>query len=177
MNTIKVSVDYETPSSNKFEALMEEYFATKAIAENVEETMIPLIQVGGKAKYDVICRQLGVISEQLKQLASVSPSNCVKVGGRYDKCGRSRTITIEYNKIRDTIEIKYRGNFCGERNFLDWEQNQEELLSPTGLVTQWNNFKIIEEMQDECNRRLRILINHNQEKTQRIIGTLNAIRG
>ena len=65
MNNIKVTVDYQLPNTDKFDALIEQYLAMKAITDTTKETMIPLIQVGGKAKYDAICEQLFINGQQL----------------------------------------------------------------------------------------------------------------
>lgn len=178
MNKIKVTVDYETPSTTKFDALIEQYLAAKAVTEQTEDTMIPLIKEGGQAKYEAICEQLYVIADQLKKISELrGGQHTEEASGTYflnDDCYR---MYVRYYPVRNEIAITYRERFGYTAwDFLDWENQSKDLLSLDGLVTNWNQFKIIEEMQRNCNWHLRCMIETQQKKAKTITETLNKIR-
>ena len=178
MNNIKVTVDYELPTTDKFDALLEQYLQAKSIAETTKETMTPLIQMGGKARYDAICEQLQVIVGQLKKIALVSESHSSQSAtGYYHLRGESYRMCVVYYPSRDKVEITYREKFgYTSRDFLNWEYNQNDLLDLDGLVTCWNNFTIIEDMQKQCNYTIQNMITEQQKKAKKIASTLNKIR-
>jgi hypothetical protein len=178
MNNIKVIVDYELPTTNKFDALIEQYLQAKAITETAEESIIPLIQKGGKAKYDAICEQLDVIVNQLKKILLVCNGTSASATGWYtDGHNENYRMVVTYDRSKNQVRITYRERFgYKSRNFLDWVNNQEDLLSLNGLVTRWNDFKIVEEMQKDCNQQLQHMIDTQQKKAKTIVDTLEKIR-
>ena len=178
MNNIKVTVDYELPSNDKFDALLEQYLQAKAITDTTKETMIPLINEGGKARYEAICDQLDVIVGQLKKIVEVSNRRSASATGWYtDKGGNSFQMIVCYHGLYKKAYISYRERHgYTSRDFLNWEYNKEDLLSLDGLVTRWNDFNIIEEMQRDCNRQLQSMIDSQQQKAKIIADTLGKIR-
>lgn len=178
MSNIKVIVDYELPSNDKFDALLEQYLQAKAITDAAKETMIPLITEGGRARYEAICDQLDVIVDQLKKIVVASDGISASATGWYtDKNGNSFRMIACYHGLCNKAYISYRERHgCISRDFLNWEYNKEDLLSLDGLVTRWNDFNIIEEMQRDCNRQLQNMIDTQQQKAKIIAGTLGKIR-
>lgn len=178
MNNIKVTVDYELPNTDKFDALIGEYLKAKAITEATKETIIPLIEEGGKAKYLAICEQLNVIVGQLKEILLISNGKSTSVQGWYiDNHDDSYRMVLSYDRTTNQVKITYRERFgYTARNFLDWEGNKDELLSLDGLITRWNDFKIIEEMQKDCYRQLKRMIDNEQKKAKVIADTLGKMR-
>lgn len=175
MNNIKVTVDYQLPNTDKFDALVEQYLAIKSITDTTKETMIPLIQEGGKAKYDAICEQLFIIAQQLKKISLLSDQSFVYVTAYYGN--NHEKIIVEYFKDSDIIEIYYNNEYvCSKYDFLDWEKYKDNLLSSGGLVTNWNNYNIIENLQKQCNFILKSMIDNQKREAEKIASTLEKIR-
>lgn len=178
MNNIRVTVDYELPNTGKFDALVEQYLQAKTIADTTEMTMIPLIQKGGKAKYDAICDQLSIIENQLKKIVLITNCQLATATGWYmNEYYDNYVVVIEYDGLKDRTKVYYGRNLSNYKcDFLDWDSNKDELLSSNGLITRWNDFKIIEDMQKDCNRQLNDLIEAQRRKAKRIVDTLSKIR-
>lgn len=175
MNNIKVTVDYQLPNTDKFDALIEQYLAMKAITDTTKETMIPLIQEGGKAKYDAICEQLFIIGQQLKKISLLSNKSPICISAYYGN--NHEKIIVEYFKAADVVEIYYNNRYgCSKYNFLDWENKKDNLLSLGGLVTNWNNYNIIEKLQEQCDFILKSMINNQKREAEKIASTLEKIR-
>lgn len=178
MNKIKVTVNYETPNTTKFDALIEQYLAAKAVTDATKETMIPLIEEGGKAKYDAICKQLDVIADQLRKISTLRGGQHIEeASALYWERDDHYRVRVRYYPVRNKITITYHDKFgCAAWDFLDWDNQSKNLLSIDGLVTNWNQFKIIEEMQEACNWHLKCMIEDQQKTAKTIAETLGKIR-
>ena len=60
--------------------------------------------------------------------------------------------------------------------FWDWENKKDNLLSLGGLVTNWNNYNIIEKLQEQCDFILKSMINNQKREAEKIASTLEKIR-
>ena len=109
MSNIKVDVRYETPKTDKFTALMEQYKAAKELADTTEKELTPLIEVGGKAKYHAILEQLEVLANQLKEFSiMIGAMDKQSIAAKYyNSCNSCVWFKIEYNPQTDAMKYYY----------------------------------------------------------------------
>ena len=179
---IKVIVEYEKPEMSKFEALVAEYKAAKAVADVTEETLMPLIKVGGKAKYLALCDQLTVIGEQFKEC-------CIATGIKYrdyiwaqykNEYGSDNYFIIQYNPDDNTLDYEFNiYQLASKRgqNFMNFELSPKSFIGEDGIVTRWNQLNIIEQLQQHLESAIRNAINVQNNRTKEIQNHLKNIRG
>ena len=204
MSNIKVDVRYEAPKTDKFTALMEQYKVAKELADTTERELTPLIEVGGKAKYNAILEQLGVLASQLREFSiMIDAKHKQSINATYyNACGSCVWFKIEYNPYTDTVthhynlyQLEHNGDdFCTVD--LNSETAQLLLIGDKGLVTRWGNkfnknnsmhsgeYMLTQDYQDLYDRleenlhsHIRLKISKMNEKTQTLNNTLKGIRG
>ena len=78
--SIKVSVEYETPKTDKFAALMAQYKEVEKLSAETVRYYKPLADVAEAAKMEAILQQLEPLRQQLKQLNAIDKFiDCVEV--------------------------------------------------------------------------------------------------
>lgn len=168
IKNIKVTASYEEAVSSKFDALCREYEAAKKIADETQRTIAPLIEASGKAKLELICRQLETIVENLKYIAGLAD--------REDrKCAHSETI-VYHDRLcekRHSINVSVRWTPGGwmETIYLDgWliEDERDQWFEEDGIVTNWNKSHAYERLQEDCERQLKKRIEHLQNNTEKL---------
>ena len=202
MSNIKVDVRYEAPKTDKFTALMEQYKAAKELADTTERELTPLIQVGGRAKYNAICEQLGVLASQLREFCIMIGTNHRESISAYyfNDCNSRVWFKITYDPETDTMKYYYNlyqlehtgYDFLTEN--LDSTLTQSRLLGTKGLVTRWGNrntsgahqgkysltenYKsLYEKLEEDLHSYIRCKINSMNEKTEKLNKTLSGIKG
>ena len=202
MSNIKVDVRYETPKTDKFTALMEQYKAAKELAETTERELTPLIEVGGKAKYYAILEQLGVLASQLKEFSiMIGAEGKQSISTYYYNSSNSRVwFRMEYNPQTDTMKYYHELYQLDHTGFdlltenLDSEYTQERLFGVKGFVTRWgnrnedgvhkgeysltDNYKdLYEKLEEDLHSCIRIRIDNMNKKTTNLNNTLKGIKG
>ena len=143
-NKIKITVEYEKPEMSKIDALIEQYVAAEKVTNATISETKPIIEACGRAKYEAICKQLEQIGWKLRKFCLIGKrvvSPYIEVW--YED---SRRFRIEYDYKYDGISYLYNvGTFNSGNSFYN-ASNYEYLIRKDGLVTNWNKYNIINEL-------------------------------
>lgn len=163
MNEIRVTAEYINKPSNKFDALLAEFKAAKALAEATEAEKQPLIDAMGKAKLELIKKQLHEIVEKLFVIVHITGRDCeFKVEKMVNWYSYKVSVSVDH---RYTIKI-YLGGY-------DIDTHREWWFSEDGIVTRWNELKLYDMLLKECEKRMTSLIYEQNKKIERINNTFN----
>lgn len=202
MSNIKVDVRYETPKTDKFTALMEQYKAAKELADTTERELTPLIEAGGKAKYYAILEQLGVLANQLKEFSiMIGAQNKQSISAYYyNDCNSRVWFKIVYDVFTDKMRYYYNLYQLEHTGFdlltenLDSGFTQERLFGVKGFVTRWGNknesgahqgeysltdnyMDLYEKLEKDLHNLIQMRIHSMNAKTEKLNNTLKGIRG
>lgn len=166
--TIKVSVEYETPKTTKFEALMREFEVAKKIADETVDYYKPLADCAEKAKFEAILEQLEIIKEYAKQISNITHQATHlrswfngKGAWAFEVVYRPRETTFEF-------EIKYGG-----QPFI--KNNPNFYQGGTNVVGNWEEWHCFECLEKEACEQLTKLIEKETQRGQTQIERLNNI--
>ena len=154
MSNIKVTVEYESPPEDKFAALMAEYKAAEAAADEAKSTIQPLIDAGMKAKYEAICKQLEELGQKLKEYHSITKTGrladieCVVISTMYPTYGRIAYFTLRYSPHGGLVCYADDSKFFSHKE----EANCQYVLK------HWNTLHIIEELEKDLLRKMKSAI-------------------
>lgn len=163
MNEIRVTAEYINKPSNKFDALLAEFKAAKALAEATEAEKQPLIDAMGEAKLELIKKQLHEIVTKLFVIVHITGRGCeVKVEKMVNWYSYKASVSVNYGY---TIKI-YLGGY-------DIDTHRESWFSEDGIVTKWNELKLYDMLLKECEKRMTSLIDEQNKKIERINNTFN----
>lgn len=184
-NKIKVTVEYEVPTTSKFDALMSEYMAAKKIADETELYYKPLAEAAEEAKFDAILQQLETIkyyAQKISQLCGHRGSTWIKATIPYserndhDYMYGSGDFTVTYfPNEQNHFEIRW-GGVCfdkkifnnGRGNFCSGSQN---------VVGNWDKWKVYQRLEENAIMKLNELIKEQETKKQKQIDRLKNIQG
>lgn len=145
MSKIKVTVEYESPPEDKFAALMAEYKAAKAAADEAKSTIQPLIDAGMEAKYEAICKQLEELGQKLKEYHSITKTGrladvqYVSVSAAYLTQHGGNCFSLRYSPHEGLVCYAGNGKFFTHKENLDCQY----------VLKHWNTLHIIEELEKE----------------------------
>ena len=176
-NEIKVKVDYEKPES-KLDALMAEYYAAQNAFKSTKEELMPLINAGGKAKFDAIMDQMETVIEYMRQeclITGYSPKQHTVFydNGTYDR------FTIKYWNSDGEVRMWFNGSSCNEMRLkFEWnpteKEQQKELIE---FLSHNYSEKIINDLIQCCTAQIRLKTKQFIDKTDKLHKTLDGIRG
>ena len=176
-NEIKVKVSYDKPES-KLDALMAEYYAAQKVFNNTKEELMPLIDAGGKAKFDAIMDQMETVIEYMKQeclITGYSPKQHTVFydNGTYDR------FTIKYWHSDGEVRMWFNGTGSNQmRMKFEWnpteKEQQKELIE---FLSHNYSEKIIHDLIQCCTTQIRLKIKQFTEKTDKLHKTLDGIKG
>jgi hypothetical protein len=166
MNEIRVTAEYISKPSNKFDALLAEFKAAKALAEATEAEKQPLIDAMGEAKLELIKKQLHEIAKKLFVIVHITGRGCeVKVEKMVNRYNYKVSVSVDQNY---TIRIYLGGyDIDTSRKWCQW------WFSEDGIVTKWNELKLYDMILKECEQRMTSLIDEQNKKIERINNTFN----
>lgn len=166
--TIKVTVEYETPKTTKFEALMKEYETAKKVADETVSYYKPLADIAETAKFEAIEEQLEIIKQYAKQISDITNKATFIQEWfgpwRFDVVYRPRETTFKF-------EIKYGGN-----PFI--QSNSSFYTGGTNIVGNWEKWNCIEELEKAALQQLDTLIEKERKRGEaEIVRYNNIIKG
>lgn len=166
--TIKVTVEYETPKTTKFEALMKEYETAKKIADETVSYYKPLADIAETAKFEAIEEQLEIIKQYAKQISDITNEATFiqKWFGawRFDLVYRPRETTFKF-------EIKYGG-----KPFVN--SNPSFYSGGTNIVGNWEEWDCFKELERQALQQLYSLIEKERKRGEaEIVRYNNIIKG
>lgn len=182
MTNIKVTVEYEAPKTNKFDALMAEYAVAKKVADETVAYYKPLADIAEEAKFDAIMEQLETIKQYAKQISDISnmaafitahlsaelrnsPYRNIDYGKRFEVAYRPQSgFEIMWDGDRFTKERlrKYREGMC------DKERN---------IIGKWDEWGVYKMLEDSACRQLQDMIKRQVNKGNEQINRLKNIQG
>lgn len=168
MNNIKVTVTYETPTTNKFDALMKEYEAAKKCADETVAYYKPLADVAEDAKFDAIMEQLQIIANYAKQICEIDPEHrAVWINAYYD-----HKISVCY-RTNYPLEIQWDGaNFTKDNLHRNPGWFTRESYN---ILGKWDEWQLYQKLENEACRQLKVAIERQIARGQNQINRLNNI--
>lgn len=151
-NKIKVTVEYEKPEMSKMDALMEQYAIASKIASKKTSEIRGVIEEVGHAKFLAIGEQLKEIGAKLRQLCLAGNrvlSPCIEA--YYKDYTRFQ---IQYNYDRDHLFYLYNATGMGSGDSFFSEGEYKYLVRENGLVTKWNEYDIINKLNQALERKI-----------------------
>ena len=163
MNEIRVTAEYISKPSNKFDALVAEFEAAKALAEATEAEKQPLIEAMGEAKLELIKKQLHDIVQKMFVIVHITGRDCeIKVEKMVDWRNYKASVSVNHGY---TIKI-YLGGY-------DIDTPREWWFSEDGIVTKWNELKLYDMLLERCEKIMTNLIDEQNKKIKKINNTFN----
>lgn len=147
MNNIKITVEYETPTTNKFDELMAQYETIKQTADDTVAYYKPLADMAEETKFLAIREQCQTIVKYLETLHNLNKGiNSVSVRGTKHDITSARTFSIEYdgrimwNNCLFTLEIyktyKYEFN--------------AEYYDDYNILGNWDKWNVYARLEEQC---------------------------
>ena len=178
MTNIKVTVEYEKPTTTKFDALMAEYAAAKKMADETVSYYAPLADCAELAKFDAIMEQLETIKGYVKQLSAFSPDAGGAVHAYIGASMRGNHYTGGlYFKVEYHQNSGYRimwGDFLFTR---DRFQHARYAFTSGGqnIIGNWDEWKVYETLENDALRQLRSRIEAQHKRAQAQIDRLDNV--
>ena len=162
MNEIKVSVSYEKPSTNKFDALMKEYETAKKVADETVTYYKPLADAAEEAKFSAIMCQLKTIQRYAKQISEI----------------KNETVWISYWAGACRFDVVYRPKETEYRYEVTWggtsfTKDNMNIIRP--LIGQWEERRVYKGLEEEAFKQLKEEIEKQVKRGQAQIDRLNNI--
>ena len=168
MNNIKVTVTYEAPTTNKFDALMKEYEAAKKIADETVAYYKPLADVAEDTKFDAIMEQLQTIANYAKQICEIDPEHravwiSVYTTHSFSMCYRTNyPLAIKWDDASFTKDNLHKRP--------TWFTNESY-----NILGEWDKWQVYQKLENEACRQLKVAIARQFERGQNQINRLNNI--
>ena len=162
MNEIKVTVTYEKPNTNKFDALMAEYETAKRVADETVAYYKPLADVAEEAKFDAIMEQLETIKEYAKHISEI----------------KNDATWISYWAGARRFDVVYRPKQATYRYEITWGGDpftKEKMQIMRHIIVRWEELKVYEELEKEACKQLKKEIQKQVKRSQEQIDRLNNI--
>lgn len=180
MTNIKVTVEYDEPTTLKFDALLSEYAVAKKIADETVSYYSPLADMAEYAKFDAIMEQLETIKYYAKKIFELNEVACsvwikayvsaAELGG-YRTSGES--FQVIYDHSTHDIEVRWSGSaFSKERMkrypgcYCDDGYN---------ILGNWDKWNVYKRLETDAIQQLQRLIARQQERGKKQVDRLNNI--
>lgn len=176
MTNIKVTVEYEVPKTNKFDALLAEYAVAKKLADETVSHYKPLADLAEVAKMDAILKQLEPIKYYAKQIALLKEDrNPVVIDCCFYGEYVNRQFSVSYFPNTSSFDIRWFGNiFSKDRlvaNRLIFCQGDNNILG------NWDKWRVYNQLEKCAEKKLETLISKQKTRMQEQIDRLNNIQG
>ena len=185
MNTIKVTVNYETPNTTKFDALVEQYKIAQTLAKETVSYYQPLAETAEEKMFEAIQTQLETIYGYVKKMYEILASQPYYTGFSLSIVGDPELENPEYrtaiNQDLFKIHVDYKG--CVETEWKTTPFTKEEFLrnrerfteGSYNILGKWNEWKIYERLESRACRCVQSYIDNENGKAQQIIDRFNNI--
>jgi hypothetical protein len=164
--TIKVSVEYETPKTTKFEALMKEFEVAKKVADETVSYYKPLADCAEEAKFEAIMEQLETIKWYAQRISNITHES---VFFRHWFGAWAFQIAYRPKETVFAFEVTYGGNPFVKDNPSIYNRG-------TNIVGNWEEWHCFEILEKDACEKLEGLIQKEKERGQKQIERLNNIQ-
>ena len=169
MKNIKVTVEYETPTTSKFDALMAEYVIAKKLADETVAYYKPLADVAEEAKVDAILEQLETIKEYARRISEIT-NDAVFI--QHWICDRRFDIVYRPNETIHKYEVKWGGEpFTKEQSKI----RRNAFFDGSNIIGRWEEVRAYENLEKEAFRLLEDAINKQKNRAHYQQNRLNNI--
>ena len=182
MKNIKVTVEYEVPKTNKFDALMAEYAVAKKVADETVAYYKPLADIAEEAKFDAIMEQLETIKQYAKQISDISNT---AVWIRASLSAELRNSPYRNIDLYRHFEVVYRPQ-SGFEIIWDGDKFTKERLrkyreamcyKERNIIGKWDEWGVYRMLEDSACKQLKDIIQRQVNKGQEQINRLKNIQG
>jgi hypothetical protein len=170
---IKVSVEYETPKTDKFAALMAQYNEVKQIAADTVSYYKPLAEAAEAAKFDAIWKQLSTIFEYLRQLNRIG-SVYNKVYGCFGRDAKCFSVAIEH-----CVPVVKWGNTTFSKEAVTKQPRlfNADASEYYNILGNWDKWRVYEKLESECIRLLEFELKRQKDAAEAQVKRLHNITG
>ena len=180
MTNIKVTVEYDEPTTSKFDALLAEYAVAKKIADETVSYYSPLADVAEEAKFDAIMEQLETIKYYAKKICESQDSKCsvwinayvsrTDLGG-YATSGENFQVIYDY--VTHEAEVRWSGNVFSKERMKKYPGCYCD--DGHNILGNWDKWNVYKRLEEDAMQQLRRHIAIQQERGQKQINRLNNI--
>ena len=163
MNEIKVTVTYDRPNTNKFDALMAEYEAAKKYADETVAYYTPLADAAEDAKFDAIMEQLETIKEYAKRIGDIkNEAVWIKAYVSSDVCGSQNSGGQEFEVIYRPKETSFKFEIRSAWQSFDKKHIKYHTEGSHNFIGNWDEWKVYEKLEKHAINQLKGLINEQK---------------
>lgn len=165
MNEIKVTVTYDRPNTNKFDALMAEYEAAKKYADETVEYYKPLADAAEEAKFDAIMEQLETIKMYAKHIGDIkNEAVWIKAYVSSDVCGSPNSGGQEFEVIYRPNETSFKFEIRSAWRAFDRKHIKYHTEGCHNFIGNWDEWKVYEKLERNAISQLNGLINEQKRR-------------
>lgn len=175
MKNIKVTVEYETPKTDKFAELMKQYEEIKQTSTETVNYYKPLADAAEEKKLELILEQLKTIEGYLEQIYSINPQkiNIVAYGitdGHYDE-----KLVVKYEKSTFTVRwCEWYELSLGMYRQAKVRFNGEQ-YEGWNILGKWDEWKMYKQLEESCFNLLKREIDKQKKKAETEVNRLKNI--
>ena len=172
INNIKVTVEYDTQEDFELAMALKKLQETQSNYKNANEYYIPKINAIGKAKWDIIRKQLEPLVEAMKT------ANIAVIRARYidDKTGEEIHVAINKNNVIYVQSISLNENHRLNESLLPNSSFRNHGISSSGFITCWEEYRIYENLRYSLLCEIEKESNRIQKETNAIIDHFADVR-
>ena len=177
MKEIKVTVTYEKPNTNKFDALMAEYEAAKKYADETVSYYKPLADAAEEAKFDAIMEQLETIKKYAKRISEIKDDAAVWIKAHIPSsvCGCSNSGGQEFQVVYRPKETAYKWEICSAYVKFDRKRIAYHSEGSHNFIGNWDEWRVYEKLEKNAISQLNELINEQKRRANAEKNRLNNI--
>ena len=175
MNNIKVTVEYETPKTNKFDELMTQYETIKQTADETVAYYKPLADMAEETKLLAIREQCKTIVNYLEKLHAINST------GIYDVMFYAPK---ELVTTTPKFKVKYDGEitWCGYPFTVEKYRNSKEQFNSGyhedyNILGNWDKWNVYTTLENKCLELLNAEIAKQKNRGEKQKNRLNNITG
>ena len=167
MTNIKVTVEYEKPTTSKFDALMVEYEAAKKYADATEAYYKPLADAAEEAKVAAIMEQLQTIKGYAMHISNITGKNVyIQVWiGAY-------RLDADYYRDNGHFNVAYGGTPFTQTSVT---HKRNPFFEGANLIGRWDELHAYQKLEDEAFALMRTAINQQNKRAEYQINRLHNI--
>ena len=181
-NKIKITVEYDKPTSSKFDALMAQYVVAKNIADEIVDYYKPLADLAEEAKFDAIIEQLETIKQYAKRISAINNQAvwikaCLSAELRKSpyKCMDSyKNFEVIY-RPNEGFSIMWSGDLFTKERLKKYPSGMCE--KECNIIGKWDEWGVYSMLEESACKQLEFFIRCQNEKGEKQINRLKNIQG
>ena len=178
MKNIKVTVEYEVPKTNKFDALMAEYLVAKKLADETVAYYKPLADVAEEAKMLAILEQIKPIQQYAHTLSKLEQSGIAVIRCRIDSCQRGQYCVHDaYFEVRfdrnSAHSVYWAGNAFNIDSFRRCKGNFTD--GSHNILGNWDRWQVYRQLEENACKQIQAKIDQQKARANNEQNRLNNI--